>query len=77
MKRGDDIDTGDGLTTVHDLASLDASQVGRWMDLRECGAPCLYAATPGAVVRCETLADLARVTRAERKRVGARWPEDG
>ncbi len=76
MRRGD-IDTGDGPTTVRDLAALDAAMVGRWMDLRECGAPCLYARGPGDVVRCATVADLAAVTRADRRRVGARWPEDG
>lgn len=73
----EDIDTGDGPTTVHDLAALDAAMVGRWMDLRQSGAPCLYARGPGDVVQCATLDDLARVTRNERRRVGARWPEDG
>ena len=77
MIRGEDIDTGDGPTTLRDLDALDAAMVGRWMDLRLNGAPCLYARGPGDVVHCATLHDLARVTRNERRRVGARWPEDG
>ena len=64
-------------TTRHELDALDAAMVGRWWDLREYGAPALYSPRAGEVIRCETLDALAAATRHERRKAGARWPEDG
>ena len=83
MKIGDDIDTGDGLTSADDLAALDEAEERRWDDIRE-GAKdsirvdgvALYASAPGVVHRVTQLSELATLTRHARRRVRARWPED-
>lgn len=63
---------------------LDRETVRQWGEIRgaACGAFAAsevysYAVRRGVVVRCASLDHLARLTRRERARCGARWPEDG
>ena len=66
------------------ITILDRETVRQWGEIhaaaREAfgvGEVYSYAVRRGVVVRCTSLDHLARLTRRERARCGARWREDG